>query len=80
VQIEPGDLEGRVALDEIRPAEYQSPSGEVVRRNEVPYDGFRPLATETGPPPKPADRPTVRPTAPNRNTNDRDVQPDEIPF
>ncbi len=41
VQIEPGDVEGRVALVEIRPAEYQSPSGDVVRRNEVPYDGYR---------------------------------------
>lgn len=45
VQVEPGDLEGRTALVEVRPAEYQSPSGQVVRRNEVPYDGFRPLAT-----------------------------------
>lgn len=42
VQIEPKDLEGRVALVEVRPAEYQSPCGHVVRRNEVPYDGFRP--------------------------------------
>jgi len=41
VQLEPGDLEGRTALVEVRPAEYQGPSGEVVRRNEVPYDGFR---------------------------------------
>jgi hypothetical protein len=41
VQLEPGDLEGKTALVEVRPAEYQGPSGEVVRRNEVPYDGFR---------------------------------------
>lgn len=41
VQIEPHDLEGREALVEVRPAEYQSPTGAVVRRNEVPYDGFR---------------------------------------
>jgi hypothetical protein len=46
VQIQPSDLEGRSALVEIRPAEYQSPSGEVVRRNEVPYDGFRGLPAE----------------------------------
>ncbi|MBZ0153436.1 MAG: DUF669 domain-containing protein [Planctomycetes bacterium] len=45
VEIEPGDLEGRTALVEIRPAEYKSPSGEVVRRNEVPYDGFRSMPT-----------------------------------
>lgn len=42
VQIEPADLEGRQALVEIRPAEYQSPNGDLVRRNEVPYDGYRP--------------------------------------
>lgn len=41
VRIEPRDLEGRSAFVEVRPAEYQSPSGEVIRRNEVPYDGFR---------------------------------------
>ncbi len=51
VQIEPADLEGRAALVEIRPAEYQSPAGEVVRRNEVPYDGFRSLPNETAPAP-----------------------------
>ena len=54
VQIEPSDLEGRQALVEIRPAEYQSPAGEVVRRNEVPYDGFRALPAE------PATRPRER--------------------
>jgi hypothetical protein len=48
VQIEPVDLEGRTALIEIRPAEYQSPAGEVVRRNEVPYDGFRALPGDGG--------------------------------
>jgi hypothetical protein len=44
VQLEPRDLEGRSALVEVRPAEYQSPAGGVVRRNEVPYDGFRAAA------------------------------------
>jgi hypothetical protein len=43
VQIEPQDLEGRQALVEIRPAEYSTPSGEVVRRNEVPFHGWRPV-------------------------------------
>ncbi|MEZ6037989.1 MAG: DUF669 domain-containing protein [Planctomycetota bacterium] len=47
VQVEPGDLQGRTALVEIRPSEYQSPGGEVVRRNEVPYDGYR--ATHAAP-------------------------------
>ncbi len=43
VTIEPGDLEGRQAIVEVRQAEYQAPSGEVIRRNEVPYDGMRAL-------------------------------------
>jgi hypothetical protein len=42
VHVEPHDLEGRRALVEVRPAEYTNPTGEVVRRNEVPYDGYRP--------------------------------------
>lgn len=54
VQIEPGDLEGRTALVEVRPAEYQSPAGDVVRRNEVPYDGFRPVPEDEVPPAEPA--------------------------
>jgi len=41
VQIEPGDLEGKTALVEIRPSEYQNQAGDMVRRNEVPYDGYR---------------------------------------
>ena len=43
VQIEPADLQGRQALVEVRPAEYRTPCGDGVRRNEVPYDGFRAL-------------------------------------
>jgi hypothetical protein len=43
VQLEPAQLEGRTALVEIRPAEYQGPAGEMIRRNEVPYDGYRAL-------------------------------------
>lgn len=46
VDVEPRDLEGRVAMVEIRPADYQSPCGTVVRRNEVPYDGFRAVAVD----------------------------------
>ena len=40
VQIEPGDLEGRSAMVDVRPCEYASADGTVVRRNEVPYDGY----------------------------------------
>jgi hypothetical protein len=42
VQVGPQDLEGRTALVTIRAVEYRSPSGDVVRRSEVPYDGFSP--------------------------------------
>ncbi|HEB51849.1 MAG TPA: DUF669 domain-containing protein [bacterium] len=41
VDIEPGDLEGRSALVEVRPSEYEATDGQIVRRNEVPYDGYR---------------------------------------
>lgn len=43
VQVEPQDLVGRVALVEVRLAEYANPNGEIVRRNEVPFDGWRAL-------------------------------------
>jgi hypothetical protein len=48
VSIEPRDVEGREAHVEVRPAEYASPSGEVVRRNEVPYDGWRAIDAAEG--------------------------------
>lgn len=41
VEVKPNDLEGRSALVEVRPAEYQAPDGTLVRRNEVPYAGYR---------------------------------------
>jgi len=40
VTIEPGDLLGREAIVECRRVEYATPSGDVVVRNEVPYDGY----------------------------------------
>ncbi len=48
VEIEPEDLEGRKAFVEVRPSEYMSPSGDMIRQNEVPYDGYRPLVKEDG--------------------------------
>lgn len=48
VNIEPKDLEGRAALVEIRPSEYQNSAGEMIRRNEVPYDGYRALPESGG--------------------------------
>ncbi len=78
VQFEPSDLEGRAALVEIRPAEYQSPTGEVVRRNEVPYDGFRAMSNEGSPPaPRAAPRTARSPEALGPNG---DVDPNDIPF
>ena len=41
VRVQPGDLEGLRAFVDIRPSEYQSPGGQLIRRNEVPYDGYR---------------------------------------
>lgn len=43
VAIEPQDVEGRQALVEVSPVEYATPSGDVVRRNEVPYGGWSKL-------------------------------------
>lgn len=71
VQIEPSDLEGRTALVEIRPAEYQSPAGEVVRRNEVPYDGFRPATGNSAN--------GAAPPAPQGKTHPP-IDPEEVPF
>lgn len=41
VDIEPGDVQGRRALVEVRPTEFTNGSGEKIRRLEVPYSGYR---------------------------------------
>lgn len=46
VDVEPNDLVGRRVFVEIRPSEYTPPGGETIRRNEVPYSGYRALADE----------------------------------
>ena len=43
VNVEPVDLEGKEVLVEVRAAEYTNAQGSVIKRNEVPYDGYRPL-------------------------------------
>ena len=43
VRVEPKDLEGKRAFVDVRPAEYKNDLGEVIRRNEVPYSGYRPV-------------------------------------
>jgi hypothetical protein len=41
VELAPKDIEGRRAFVEVRPVEYTNPgTGEVIRRNEVPFDGW----------------------------------------
>ena len=69
VQIVPSDLEGRHTLVQVRPAEYSSPSGDLVRRNEVPYDGYRPAAVD----PEPKGKGTGR-------SAEGPPEADEIPF
>jgi hypothetical protein len=41
VELTPDDLLERTALVEIRPSEYETQSGQRIRRNEVPYNGYR---------------------------------------
>lgn len=55
VTVQPSDLEGKQAFVEVRPVEFTHPGGEVVRRNEVPYDGFRPVEEGTRENPSPDD-------------------------
>lgn len=76
VQIEPADLEGRSALVEIRPAEYQGPDGAMVRRNEVPYDGYRAAVGA----PEPAARTAGEPPPRRREERHDPVDPSDIPF
>ena len=80
VQVEPSDLEGRTALVEVRPAEYQNQAGETVRRNEVPYDGFRAVPAGTDalrpPPAQLAGSALRKPDAVSRDSDEIG----EIPF
>ena len=75
VQVEPADLEGRQAFATIRPSEYPGPGGEIVRRNEVPYDGYRPTGAAA------SDRRQPRADAEGRRAAaDEPPSADEIPF
>lgn len=84
VQIEPADLEGRTALVEVRPAEYQSPSGDMIRRNEVPYDGYRAVpAADAPPPPDPSADDTREERTPSGRSRGRRAaaaDDDAVPF
>ena len=48
VSFEPNMIEGREAFVEVRHAEYRNTAGTLVRRNEVPYEGYRPVTRENG--------------------------------
>ncbi len=48
VRVEPKDLEGRRAFVDVRPAEYRNELNEVIRRNEVPYSGYRAVPDNPG--------------------------------
>jgi Protein of unknown function (DUF669) len=74
VQVEPGDLEGKQCFVQVRPAEYAAPSGETIRRNEVPYDGYV-AAPDSASQPQPPSPPQKR-----RTTRGAEVSADEIPF
>jgi hypothetical protein len=75
VQVEPADLEGRQVFATIRPSEYPGPAGEIVRRNEVPYDGYRPATTTAN-----DRRPPRADTEGRRAVADEPPSADEIPF
>lgn len=75
VNVEPHDVEGKEALVDVRAAEYRNSGGALVKRNEVPYEGYRQLVRD--------DAPLV--TAPRkpgraRELEDADEEDEEIPF
>ncbi len=59
VEIRPEDIERRRVVVEVRPAAFDGPNGETIRRNEVPYDGYRPLPEGDAGKPRPATPPEV---------------------
>ena len=75
VEVMPKDLEGRRAFVEVRPVEYANPgTGEVIRRNEVPFDGWTPIENGRGDgTARPGTGSTDKPARRGRGT-------DEIPF
>jgi hypothetical protein len=80
VQIEPSDLEGKQALVEIRPSEYQNQAGDMVRRNEVPYDGYRAVPGVDAPS---SEADAELPASKGRRRAPRDAAPvdeNDIPF
>ena len=81
VSVEPNELEGRQAFVQVRPAEYASPSGDLVRRNEVPYDGYRHAGAEAVDA-RAAEPATEEPQPKPRSRREKTTPPDldEVPF
>ncbi len=84
VQVEVADLEGRQALVQVRPAEYSAPSGEVIRRNEVPYDGYRAVpsvdASDDSSRPDADGPPTPSRKRRQHERTDSSIDPGDVPF
>ncbi len=90
IDLEVGQLIGRRALVQVRPSEFENPAGDVIRRNEVPYDGYRPLPEEASPEGAStgSEESAVSSDAvsqagsrdPGQRGGDEDVDPNEIPF
>ena len=47
VQLSPDDLVDQKVFAEVRPAEYHAPDGNMTRRNEIPYNGYRAIQVGT---------------------------------
>ncbi len=65
IQIDPSDMVGKEVFVTVRPAEYLSAEGSMIRRNEVPYDGYQAVA---------------EPMSSGRDAGDESEIDDSIPF
>ena len=73
VTVQPDDLIDREAFVEVRPAEYQNALGTMIRRNEVPYEGYRAVPADTDPSPD-------RGGTATHDDETKPVDPGDIPF
>lgn len=73
IQVDPGDLLNREVFATVRPAEYMSAEGSVVRRNEVPYEGYQAVDKQ---PETVGEQPAVAPA----DNGEGDDAEDPLPF
>ncbi len=76
VKVEPQDLVGRQAFVTVKPQDFRDPtSGRVVRRNQVPYEGWMPCTS-------PIAAPRLAPDEGGTTSNEDDDEPDfqKLPF